>query len=135
MDRKIRVIMIEDHPLPGSTPQPEQVITHAAHDPIVKRAMLLIEQNLGYSNNLSALPELTKISTRQLQRRFVADIGITAEEYRSRLRLSRAKWLIQHTRIRVAVSLYYQTVIGRAGFAISQLLTHHTHVLELMQRG
>lgn len=92
-------IMIEDHPLPGSTPQPEQVITHAAHDPVVKRAMLLIEENIGHSNNLSGLPEITKISTRQLQRRFVADIGITAEEYRSRLRLSRAKWLIQHTRM------------------------------------
>jgi len=92
-------IMIEDHPLPGSTPQPEQVITHAAHDPIVKRAMLLIEENLGHTNNLRGLPEITKISTRQLQRRFVADIGITAEEYRSRLRLSRAKWLIQHTRM------------------------------------
>jgi transcriptional regulator GlxA family with amidase domain len=92
-------IMIEDHPLPGSTPQPEQVITRAAHDPIVKRAMLLIEQNLSGSNDLGALSETTGVSSRQLQRRFLADIGISAKEYRARLRLSRAKWLIQHTQM------------------------------------
>lgn len=39
--------------------------------------------------------------------------------------------LIQHTRIRVAVSLYYQTVIGRTGFAIISITgisrTYKTH--------
>jgi transcriptional regulator GlxA family with amidase domain len=90
-------IMIEDHPLPGSTPQPEQVITRAAHDPVVKRAMLLIEQDLSKSDDLSTLSEKMWMSRRQLQRRFIGDIGITAKEYRARLRLNRAKWLIQHT--------------------------------------
>lgn len=90
-------IMMEDHPLPGSAPQPEQVITRAARDPAVKHAMLLIEQNLSGSNSLQTLSDVTEISSRQLQRRFVADIGITAKDYRSRLRLSRAKWLIQNT--------------------------------------
>jgi transcriptional regulator GlxA family with amidase domain len=73
------------------------VITRAAHDPLVKRAMLLIEQNLSSSNDLGTLSDRAGVSSRQLQRRFVADIGITAKEYRARLRLSRAKWLIQHT--------------------------------------
>ena len=90
-------IMMEDHPLPGSAPQPAQVINRAAHDPLVKRAMLLIEQNLSSSNDLAAVSDSAGVSARQLQRRFVADIGITAKEYRSRLRLSRANWLIQHT--------------------------------------
>ncbi len=92
-------IMIEDHPLPGDTPQPEQVITRTAHDLIVKRAMLLIEQNLSGSNDLGALSDLTGISSRQLQRRFLADIGISAKDYRARLRLSRAKWLVEHTQM------------------------------------
>ena len=104
-------IMIEDHPLPGSTPQPEHVVSRAAHDPLVKRAMLLIEQNLAQPNDLGGLAEFTGVSLRQLQRRFVSDIGLTAKEYRSRLRLSRAKWLIEHT----AMSL---TDIGfECGFA------------------
>jgi len=90
-------IMMEDHPLPGSAPQPEQVITRAARDPVVKHAMLLIEQNLSGANDLRGLADLTDVSSRQLQRRFIADIGITAKDYRSRLRLSRAKWLIQNT--------------------------------------
>lgn len=95
-------IMIEDHALPGNTPQPEQVITRCARDPVVKRAMLYIEQNLAAGNDLTDLPELIGISARQLQRRFVTDIGITAKEYRARLRLSRAKWLVQHTAMPLA---------------------------------
>ncbi len=90
-------IMIEDHPLPGNTPQPEQVISRSARDPVVKRAMLLIEQNLSKSDELGKLSERMWMSTRQLQRRFIGDIGITAKEYRARLRLSRAKWLVQHS--------------------------------------
>jgi len=93
-------IMIEDHPLPGDAPQPEQVVVNrAAHDPVVKRAMLLIEQNLAAPDDLARLADSAGVSLRQLQRRFVADIGLTAKEYRARLRLSRAKWLVEHTRM------------------------------------
>jgi AraC family carnitine catabolism transcriptional activator len=38
---------------------------------------------------------------RQLERRFVADVGITPREYRLKLRLARAKWMIEHTDVSV----------------------------------
>ncbi len=97
-DQSLR-IMIEEHLLSGNTPQPEQVITTTAQDPVVKRAMLMIEQNLSAPDELAVLAQSTGISPRQLQRRFVADVGISVKEYRSRVRLLRAKWLIEHTRL------------------------------------
>jgi len=131
-------IMLEDHPLPGNTPQPEQVITHTAHDPLVKRAMLFIEEHLSDSNDLSVLPELSGISPRQLQRRFVADIGISAMDYRARLRLSRARWLIQHTRISLTeisfelgfadgahLSRSFRRYFGTSPSQIRRLSAHH----------
>ena len=38
-------ILLEDQPLPSSTPQPEADIARKAQDWFVRRAMLLIEQN------------------------------------------------------------------------------------------
>ena len=92
-------IMIEDQPLPANTPQPEAIVTRHAHDTTVRRAMLLIEQKLVEPDSIAAISASLGISTRQLQRRFAQDIGMTPTEYRLRLRLERAKWLVQSTDI------------------------------------
>ncbi|HZM35994.1 MAG TPA: GlxA family transcriptional regulator [Burkholderiales bacterium] len=94
-------IMIEDYPLPPDTPQPESVVTRQARDGLVRRAMLLIEQKLGQSDPLPELLAGLGIGVRQLERRFVADVGITPRDYRHQLRLARAKWMLEHTDISV----------------------------------
>ena len=94
-------IMIEDQPLPSNTPQPESVVTREARDSMVRQAMLLIEQKLPQPNLLADLSESLGISTRQLERRFIADVGITPREYRLQLRLARARWMIEHTDLSV----------------------------------
>jgi transcriptional regulator GlxA family with amidase domain len=94
-------IMIEDQPLPPTTLQPEAVVTHPAHDSMVRRAMLLIEQKMGRPDHLVELLPTLGMSVRQLERRFVADIGITPRQYRLQLRLARAKWMIEHTDLSV----------------------------------
>ena len=90
-------ILIEDQPLPSSTPQPESVVTRQATDGLVRRAMLLIEQKLGQSDPLAGVAAQLGISPRQLERRFVSDVGITPRDYRLQLRLARAKWMLEHT--------------------------------------
>jgi transcriptional regulator GlxA family with amidase domain len=92
-------IMIEDQPLPANTPQPEAVVTQQARDGLVRRAMLLIEQNLSQPDSLASISGALGISARQLQRRFTGDVGMTPREYRLRLRLERAKWLVQNTNL------------------------------------
>jgi transcriptional regulator GlxA family with amidase domain len=90
-------ILLEDQPLPSSTPQPESVVTRQTHDSLVRRAMLLIEQKLAQPDPLANISNALGISTRQLERRFMADVGITPREYKLQLRLVRARWMIEHT--------------------------------------
>lgn len=94
-------ILIEDQPLPASTLQPEPLLTRPATDSTVRRAMLLIEQQLGQQDRLAAVAADLGISMRQLERRFVADVGVTPRDYRLQLRLARARWMIEHTDLSV----------------------------------
>jgi transcriptional regulator GlxA family with amidase domain len=90
-------IMLEDAPLPADTWQPESVITQPAHDSVVRQAMLIIEQNLAKVVPLATLLGRLGVGPRQIERRFRADVRISPSEYRLRLRLSRARWMLEHT--------------------------------------
>jgi transcriptional regulator GlxA family with amidase domain len=90
-------ILLEDQPLPSNTPQPEAEITRKAQDWSVRRAMLLIEQKLSSPDPINEVVGSLGIGIRQLERRFHADVGITMREFRSQLRLARARWMIENT--------------------------------------
>ena len=90
-------ILIEDVPVPANAWQPEAIVTRQAQDGIVREAMLMIEQNLAEPESLSDLSRSLGVSMRQIERRFMADVGVTPREYRLRLRLARARWMIEHT--------------------------------------
>lgn len=90
-------ILIEDALLPSTAWQPEAVITRQARDNIVRKGMLIIEQKLAEPDLLSNLSRSLGLSARQLERRFIADVGLSPREYRLRLRLARASWMIKHT--------------------------------------
>jgi len=90
-------ILIEDQPLGADAPQPESIVTRASGDTVVRQAMLMIEQRLSQPDLLSDISRELGISMRQLERRFVADVSITPRNYRLKLRLARARWMIEHT--------------------------------------
>lgn len=94
-------ILIEDQPLSSDSLQPESVVTRQAKDSAVRKAMLLIEQNLAQPDSLEDIARLVGLSMRQLERRFLADVGITPRDYRLNLRLARARWMIEHTDVSV----------------------------------
>jgi transcriptional regulator GlxA family with amidase domain len=94
-------IMIEEQPLPSRTLQPEQVLSVRSADTVVHKAMLLLEQQLRSSATIEELCEPLGISRRQLERRFQRDVGLSPAEYRQRLRLERARWLLQNTDLEV----------------------------------
>lgn len=96
MAMKALRIMLEDQPLPSKTLQPEKVLTHRSKDPVVHKAMLLIEQNLQEQGAVSQLYEYLGIGQRQLERRFAKDIGMSPAQYRLELRLQRAEWLLKN---------------------------------------
>lgn len=94
-------IMIEEQPLPSRTLQPEPVISVRSTDTVVHKAMLLLEQQLRSSATIDELCEPLGIGRRQLERRFQRDVGLSPAEYRQRLRLERARWLLQNTDLEV----------------------------------
>lgn len=99
-------IMIEEQPLPSRTLQPEQVLSVRSTDSIVHRAMLLLEQQLHTPATIDALCAPLGIGRRQLERRFQRDVALSPAEYRQRLRLERARWLLQNSDLEVtAVAL------------------------------
>ncbi|HEX6795034.1 MAG TPA: GlxA family transcriptional regulator [Casimicrobiaceae bacterium] len=119
-------IMIEDQPFPASMPQPEAVVTQPAHDGLVRRAMLLIEQKLAQPESIASIAAVLGIGTRQLQRRFLSDVGMTPRAYRLALRMARAAWMVRHTDLAL-------TDVGlECGFGdcshFSRAFTHHFRI-------
>lgn len=90
-------IMIEEQPLPSRTLQPEQVVSVRSTDTVVHKAMLLLEQQLRSTATIDQLCAPLGIGRRQLERRFQRDVGLSPAGYRQRLRLERARWLLQNT--------------------------------------
>lgn len=90
-------IMLEAQPMPSRTLQPEEVLSTRSTDTVVHKAMLLLEQDLQSPASVEQLCEPLGLGRRQLERRFQRDIGLGPAEYRNKLRLERAHWLLQHT--------------------------------------
>ena len=69
----------------------------------MRRAMLLIEQRLAESDSIPEALATLGIGMRQLERRFVQDVGMTMREYRLQLRLARARWMVENTDLPLTV--------------------------------
>ncbi len=90
-------IMLEEQPLPSRMLQPEEVISKRSNDSVVHKAMLLLEQNLQIQTHIDEICRPLGIGRRQLERRFQNDVGLSPAGYRHKLRMDRAKWLLQNT--------------------------------------
>lgn len=90
-------IMLEEQPLPARMLQPEQVLSERSRDTVVRKAMLLLEQSLQACSTIAEVCKPLGIGRRQLERRFQKDVGLSPSEYRLKLRMERAKWLLQNT--------------------------------------
>ena len=94
-------ILIQDRQAASRAFQPEPVVTRQAGDHLVKQAMLQLEQNLHAPQSIASVAGALGVSPRQLERRFQADLGLTPREFKGRLRLTRARWLLENTDLTV----------------------------------
>ena len=104
-------ILIAEGPRPGSATQPQPPNTLSVRDQRVRRAMLLMEQNLSAPLGAEQLAADVAVSKRQLERLFRRDLGMGIQQFGRDLRLSYAVWLMTHATCRIS------DVAAQCGFA------------------
>jgi transcriptional regulator GlxA family with amidase domain len=95
--RKALAIMIIDEALAPDRPQPGFPLDLHTSDPLVKRALLTMQQTMDAPLTVARLAERMAVSRRRLERRFAAALGLSPQEAGRRVRLAHARHLLQRT--------------------------------------
>ncbi len=90
-------ILIEEQALPAGTPQPMPSLAADARDPVVRHAILLMEQRLNSRPSVEDVACTLGLSVRQLERRFRTDLNVSPQTLWLRLRLEQGRWMLEHT--------------------------------------
>ena len=95
--QKSRQVMLLDEARPGDMAQPHPPVGRGVADERVRRALLLMEQNLSRPLPVAAIAAQLAISPRQLERRFQAVLGARPADCYRTLRLRYARFLLDTT--------------------------------------
>jgi transcriptional regulator GlxA family with amidase domain len=99
--QKARHVLLLDRARHGNDAQPHPPIFDGAAEEIsdhrVRRALLLMEQNLANPLPIADIADRLKLSTRQMERLFQSVIGVRPIIFYRMLRLRYARWLLDHT--------------------------------------
>ena len=90
-------IMIIDEAMAGDNPQPGFHGDLAAHDPVVRRALLRMYQNMENPETVEELARGLGVSRRQLERRFQTDLKLSPSRAELRLRLDAVRGMLETT--------------------------------------
>jgi transcriptional regulator GlxA family with amidase domain len=93
--RKSLSIMIIDQAEAGERPQPGLPLELSSNDPVVKRALLWMQQTIDAPLSVARLAERLGIGRRKLERHFADTLGITPAEAGRRVRLAQARTLVE----------------------------------------
>jgi len=95
--QKSRHVLMLDRARAGSDAQPHPPVGVGVVDERIRRAMLLMEQNLNDPLPISEIANRLHLSTRQLERLFQSACGKRPAEFYRSLRLRYAHWLLDNT--------------------------------------
>jgi len=95
--QKSRHVLLLDRARAGSDAQPHPPMVEGVVDERIRRAMLLMEQNMTDPLPISQIALRLKLSTRQLERLFLSGVGTRPTEFYRSLRLRYARWLLDNT--------------------------------------
>lgn len=90
-------ILIIDRPMNGERPQPGSPARPDAKDPLVRKALIRMQQVIGAPETVGELAAWLKVSRRSLERRFREDLGATPSRVGFELRLAQARKLLDTT--------------------------------------
>ncbi len=95
--QKASQVLLFDRPRAGSEAQPHPPLSESISEPRVRRALLLMEQNLTRPIGVAAVAEELGVSVRQLERLCLEHVGMGPASLYRRLRMRYANWLIENT--------------------------------------
>ncbi|WP_102108658.1 GlxA family transcriptional regulator [Oceaniglobus roseus] len=93
--RKSLHILIIDDAMPADEPQPILPSDLHTRDPLVRRAILHMQQHMDSAPSVTRIAEAMEVSRRKLERHFLRAIALTPSEAFLRLRLSQARLLLE----------------------------------------
>jgi transcriptional regulator GlxA family with amidase domain len=95
--QKSRQIFVLDQARPGTAAQPHPPMAEANGDERVRRALILMEQNLADPLPIADVASRLQLSTRQLERLFQTTLNMRPGAFYRSLRLKYARWLLDHS--------------------------------------
>ncbi len=95
--QKASQIMLFERPRAGNEAQPHPPLSETAREPRVRRALLLMEQNVSRPVAILAIAEQLGLSVRQLERLCREHLGVGPASLYRQLRMRYAHWLIENT--------------------------------------
>ncbi|SIS76129.1 transcriptional regulator, AraC family with amidase-like domain [Roseivivax lentus] len=90
-------IMIIDEAKSGERPQPGLPSRREASDPVVRRALLRMQQHLETPETVPEIAAALEIGRRSLERRFRQDLGVSPSRAGLEMRLDHARGLLRRT--------------------------------------
>jgi transcriptional regulator GlxA family with amidase domain len=109
--QKASQVLLFDRPRSGSDAQPHPPLSETVAEPRVRRALLLMEQNLARPIAVAVVAAELGLSARQLERLCRQHVGMGPASLYRRLRMRYANWLIENTDRSVT------DIANEAGFA------------------
>ncbi len=94
---KASQVLLFDGPREGNDAQPHPPMSESVSEPRVRRALLLMEQNLTRPIAIAAIAEELGVSVRQLERLCREQLGLGPASLYRQLRMRYANWLIENT--------------------------------------
>lgn len=92
--RKSLAIMIIDEAMAAERPQPGLPLDLTTRDPLVRRALLAMQQSMETPLGVSDLAGRLGVSRRKLERHFAGTLGVTPREADRRIRLAQVRHLL-----------------------------------------
>lgn len=87
-------IMIIDEAMAADDPQPGLPLELTSRDPLVRRALLVLQQNLDDPPSVAEMAERLQVSRRKLERHFTDKLGMSPSDAFLRVRLSQVRLLL-----------------------------------------
>lgn len=95
--RKSLSIMIIDEAMPAERPQPGLPLDLTTRDPLVKRALLIMQQTIDAPLTVPRLAVRLGVSRRQIERHFQTTLGISPQAASRKVRLAQVRHLLRRS--------------------------------------